>query len=67
MKYPVQWSLASKVKLVFFIAINFENSQEVVELFKFLYSLIDNKKAIEKIISAKESKDIYEILMEEIR
>ena len=47
--------------------INTPNEETVVELFKFLYSLIDNKKAIEKIISAKESKDIYEILMEEIR
>lgn len=67
MKYPVQWSLASKVKLVFFIAINFENSEEIVELFKFLYSLIDNKKAIEKIIGAKEPKEIYEILIKELR
>lgn len=67
LKYPVQWSQTSKAKLVFFIAIDYQESQEVLRLFKFLYSLIENKQAIEDILNAEESEDIYKILMQEFR
>ena len=66
MKYPVQWSRTSKIRLVFFLAINMEGSNEILMLFKFLYALIDNKKAIEKILDAKDSEQIYQILMDEL-
>lgn len=66
MKCPVQWSNTSKVKLIFFLAINYDGSQEVLRLFKFLYSLIDNKKIIEKILEADDAGSIYNILMQEI-
>lgn len=66
MKYPVQWSRTSKIRLVFFLAINMEGSNEILMLFKFLYALIDNKKAIEKILNAKDSEQIYQILMDEL-
>lgn len=65
MKYPVQWSRTSKIKLVFFLAINMEESNEILKLFKYLYALIDNKDEIQKILEADSSEKIYEILMEE--
>lgn len=67
LKYPVQWSQTSKVKLLFFIAINYRESQEVLRLFKFLYRLIDDKRAIEDILKAEGPGDIYKILMHEFR
>ncbi len=66
MKYPVQWSRTSKVKLIFFLAINYDGSQEVLRLFKFLYSLIENKKMIEKILEAEDAESIYNSLIKEI-
>lgn len=65
MKYPVKWSRSSKVKLVFFLAINMEESNEILKLFKYLYALIDNKEDIQKILEANSSEEIYELLMEE--
>lgn len=65
MKYPVQWSRTSKIKLVFFLAINMEESNEILKLFKYLYALIDNKDEIQKILEADSSEKIYELLMEE--
>lgn len=65
MKYPVKWSRSSKVKLVFFLAINMEESNEILKLFKYLYALIDNKEDIQKILEANSSGEIYELLMEE--
>lgn len=66
MKYPVQWSTTSKIRLVFFLAINMEGSNEILMLFKFLYALIDNREAIEKILDADRSEQIYQILMDEL-
>ena len=65
MKYPVKWSRSSKVKLVFFLAINMEESNEILKLFKYLYALIDNEEDIQKILEANSSEEIYELLMEE--
>ena len=65
MKYPVKWSRSSKVKIVFFLAINMEESNEILKLFKYLYALIDNKEDIQKILEANSSGEIYELLMEE--
>ena len=65
MKYPVKWSRSSKIKLVFFLAINMEESNEILKLFKYLYALIDNKEDIQKILEANSSGEIYELLMEE--
>lgn len=65
MKYPVKWSRSSKIKLVFFLAINMEESNEILKLFKYLYALIDNKEDIQKILEANSSEEIYELLMEE--
>ena len=65
-KYPVRWSENSKVKLVFFLAINYEQSNEILMLFKFLYSLIDHKDMINKMIEAKDPETIYDFLMKEI-
>ena len=66
MKYPTRWSETSKVKLVFFLAINYEESKEILLLFKSLYSLIDNEEIMEEILEAEGSEKIYEILMKEI-
>ena len=66
MKYPIRWSETSKVKLVFFLAINYEESKEILLLFKSLYSLIDNEEIMEEILEAEGSEKIYEILMKEI-
>lgn len=66
MKYPIPWSQTSKIKLIFFLAINYEGSREILMLFKFLYSLIDNKEVIKDILEAEDSDEIYEILMREI-
>lgn len=65
MKYPVQWSRTSKIRLVFFLAINMEESNEILKLFKYLYALIDNKEDIQKILEAENSEEIYNLLMEE--
>ena len=64
-KYPVKWSRSSKIRLVFFLAINMEESNEILKLFKYLYALIDNKEDIKKILEADSSEEIYELLMEE--
>lgn len=66
MKYPVRWSENSKVKLVFFLAINYEQSNEILMLFKFLYSLIDNEDMINKMIEAKDPETMYDFLMKKI-
>ena len=66
MKYPIRWSETSKVKLVFFLAINYEESKEILLLLKSLYSLIDNEEIMEEILEAEGSEKIYEILMKEI-
>lgn len=65
MKYPVKWSRTSKIKLVFFLAINMEESNEILKLFKYLYALIDNKENIQKMLEADSSEKIYELLMDE--
>ena len=66
MKYPTMWSETSTVRLVFFLAINYENSKEILLLFKQLYSLIDNEEVMEEILETEEPDRIYEILMREI-
>ena len=66
MKYPIRWSETSKVRLVFFLAINYEDSKEILLLFKNLYSLIDNEEVMEEILEAEGPDMIYGILMKEI-
>lgn len=60
----IQWTETEKVEIVFVIAINSDNRNEIYQFFTHLYRLFEDNEALEKIKTANEANVIFHIIEE---
>ncbi|MDD3140614.1 MAG: PTS sugar transporter subunit IIA, partial [Lachnospiraceae bacterium] len=65
LKHSVLWNADKKVKLIFMLAINFKLKKEIRDFFKRFYLVISNEETISRLLEAKTSKEVLDILGEE--
>ena len=59
LKHPIVWQKVEKVSLIFLIAINFTDSEQVRMVFKYLYGLIEDAGRVQKIKESQSSEEMY--------
>ena len=62
LKHVIDWSKNDKVQVVFLIAADFKNNQEIQDFFSKFYAFIDDKNSIQEVIDARLPTHILEIL-----
>ena len=62
LKHAIDWSKNDKVQVVFLIAADFKNNQEIQDFFSKFYAFIDDKNSIQEVIDARLPTHILEIL-----
>ena len=62
LKHVIDWSKNDKVQVVFLIAADFKNNQEIQDFFSKFYAFIDDKNSIQEVIDARSPTHILEIL-----
>lgn len=61
---PIQWTETEKVEIIFVIAINSDNRNEIYQFFTHLYRLFEDNEALQKIKVADNANAVYEIIEE---
>ena len=59
---PIDWDESEKVELVFVLAIDLDNPQEIYKFFSNFYVLIDDKERLEQIKLAENSKEVMAVI-----